>query len=134
MLKQAHKMLDRDVLGDTSPILVQPYVRAYQDMDKLLDQGAAVEQLKDLVIAYMGLEICVTPKMHVLFDHLLPALSNPILQGRGLSVVSGQAGESFHQEFKILWAKYKINNLDNPLNGDYLLRALIEFSSNFGKS
>ena len=138
MLKQAHKMLDADVLGDTSPILVQPYVRAYQAMDKLVnhcfgtklvDQDTAVDQLKELVVAYMGLEISVTPKMHVLFYHLLPALSNPILQGRGLGVVSGQAGESIHQEFKIFWARYKINSLDNPLYGDHLLRAVIEFSS-----
>jgi hypothetical protein len=138
MLKQAHRMLDEDVLGDTSPILVQPYVRAFQAMDKLVnhcfgtklvDQDKAVGQLKELVVAYMGLEISVTPKMHVLFYHLLPALSNPLLQGRGLGVVSGQAGESIHQEFKIFWAKYKINSLDNPLYGDHLLRAVIEFSS-----
>ena len=76
MLKQAHRMLDEDVLGDTSPILVQPYVRAFQAMDKLVnhcfgtklvDQDKAVGQLKELVVAYMGLEISVTPKMHVLF-------------------------------------------------------------------
>ncbi len=28
MLKQAHRMLDEDVLVDTSPILVQSYVKA----------------------------------------------------------------------------------------------------------
>ena len=66
MLKQAHKILDGDVLGDTSPILVQPYVRAYQAMDKLVnhcfgtklvDQDTAVDQLKELVVAYMGNKI-----------------------------------------------------------------------------
>ena len=138
MLKQAHKMLDKDVLGDTCPILVQPYVRAYQAMDKLVDhcfgtklvdQDKAVDQLKELVVAYMGLEISVTPKMHVLFYHLLPSLLNPVLQGRGLGVVSGQAGESIHQEFKIFWAKYKINSMDSPLYGDHLLHAVVEFSS-----
>ena len=96
---------------------------------KLVDQDKAVDQLKEFIVAYMGLEISVTPKMHVLFHHLLPALSNPILQVRGLGVVSGQAGESIHQEFKIFWAKYKINSLDNPLYGDHFLCAVIEFSS-----
>ena len=49
----------------------------------------------------MGLKISVTPKMHVLFNHLISALSNPVLQGRGLGVVSGQAGESIHQDLLV---------------------------------
>ena len=60
MLKQAHRMLDEDVLGDTSPILVQPYVRAYQAMDKLVnqcfgtklvDQDKVEDLFKEVVIA-----------------------------------------------------------------------------------
>ena len=66
----------------------------------------------------MGLEISVTPNIHVLFFNLIPAHYNPLLEGRGLGVVSGQAGESIHQEFK-----YKGNSLDNPIYGDYLLHA-----------
>jgi hypothetical protein len=58
--------------------------------------------LKSLyVVAYMDLEITVTLKIHILFYHLLPALSNPVLQGRDIGVVSGQAGESLHQKLKI---------------------------------
>ena len=49
----------------------------------------------------MHLEITVTLKIHILFYHLLPALSNPVLQGRDIGVVSGQAGESLHQKLKI---------------------------------
>ena len=78
-----------------------------------IDQDKAVDQLKEFIVAYMGLEISVIPKMHVLFHHLLPALSNPIFQERGLVVVSCQAGESIHQEFKMFWARYKINSLDS---------------------
>ena len=33
--------------------------------------------------------------MHVIFYYLLPALSNPLWQGRILGVVSGQAGFKF---------------------------------------
>ncbi len=74
---------------------------------KLVDQVTVVGQLKELVVAYMGLEISVNSMMHVLFYYLLLVLSNPILQGRGQDIVSGQAGESIHQEFKIFRAKYK---------------------------
>ena len=92
-------------------------MRAYQAMDKLVshcfvtkivNQDKVEDLLKEVVISYMGLEISVTPKMHVLFYHLIPALSNPVLQGIGLGVVSGHVGESIHQEFKIFWSKYKI--------------------------
>ena len=90
MLKQAHRMLDEDVLGDTNLILVQPFVRAYPAMDKLVshcfvtklvNQDKVEDLLKEVVKSYMGLEISVTPKMHVLFYHLIP-LFNPVSQGR----------------------------------------------------
>ena len=77
----------------------------------------------------MDLDLSVTLKMHVIFYHLLPALCNPALQGRGLGVVSGQAGESIHQKFKILWNKYKINSLDNEIYGEQLKRAVKLLSS-----
>ena len=62
MLKQAYIMLDEDARGDTSPILVQPYVRAYQAMDKLVnqffgtelvDQDKVEDLLKEAVIAWV---------------------------------------------------------------------------------
>ena len=138
MLKQADKMMNREVLGDTSPLLVIPYVRAYKAMDnlvhscfgtKVVDIDQVVVLLKELVVAYMDLDLSVTLKMHVIFYHLLPALCNPALQGRGLGVVSGQAGESIHQEFKIFWEKYKINSLNNKIYGKQLKKAVVEFSS-----
>ena len=85
--------------------------------------------LKEVIISYMELGLSVTLKMHVIFYHILPALSNPVLKGRGLGVMSGQAGESIHQEFKILWSKYKINSLKNKLYSESLKKAVVEFSS-----
>lgn len=138
MLKNSDKMMEKEVLGNTSPLLVLPYVRCYKAMDKLVhacfgtkvvDKDAVVPVLQELVVSYMDLGLSVTLKMHVIFYHLLPALCNPALYGRGLGVVSGQAGESIHQEFKIFWSKYKINSLDNELYGENLMRAVVEFSS-----
>ena len=96
MIKQAHRMLDLDALGDVSPIYVQPYLRAYQEMDKIVkeffgtrvvDEDEVVDPLKELVVAYMCLNITVTLKMDILFNHQIPALSNPVLLGRGLGVL-----------------------------------------------
>ena len=64
--------------------------------NELVDQDKVEDPLKEALIAYKGLEISVTSMMHMIFYHLIPALSNPVLQGRGLGVVSGQAGESIH--------------------------------------
>ena len=60
MLNQAHRILDEHVLGDSSPILVQPYVWANQTMDKivnqcfgtkLVDQDKVEDLFKEVVIA-----------------------------------------------------------------------------------
>ena len=137
MLRNCEKMMDRVVSGNTSPLIVLPYVRAYRAMDCLVhhcfgsnfvsvDVG---DLLKEVIISYMELGLSVTLKMHVIFYHILPALSNPVLKGRGLGVMSGQAGESIHQEFKILWSKYKINSLKNKLYSESLKKAVVEFSS-----
>ena len=137
MLRNCEKMMDRVVLGNTSPLIVLPYVRAYRAMDNLIhhcfgsnfisvDIG---DLLKEVIISYMELGLSVTLKMHVIFYHILPALSNPVLKGRGLGVMSGQAGESIHQEFKIFWSKYKKNSLKNKLYSENLKKAVVEFSS-----
>ena len=97
MLRNCEKMMDRVVLGNTSPLIVLPYVRAYRAMDNLVhhcfgsnfisvDIG---DLLKEVIISYMELGLSVTLKMHVIFYHILPALSNPVLKSRGLGVMSG---------------------------------------------
>ena len=138
MLKNADRMQDRKVLGDTSPLIVLPYVKAYKAMDKLVsscfgnkfvDTDEALDLIEKVMSSYLDLNITVTLKIHVIFCHLLSSLQNPALNGRGLAKVSGQAGESIHHEFKIFWGKYKINSLDNKLYGEHLLKAVIEFSS-----
>ena len=59
MIKQAHRMLDndKDVLGDVSPIYVQPYVRAYQAMDKIVHKcfGTRVVDEDEVVISSKSL-------------------------------------------------------------------------------
>ena len=75
MLRNCEKMMDRVVLGNTSPLIVLPYVRAYRAMDCLVhhcfgsnfvsvDVG---DLLKEVIISYMELGLSVTLKMHVIF-------------------------------------------------------------------
>ena len=140
MLKKASLMDDRRILGDDiSPLKVSKYIRAFKAMNKIVEtcfgtkvigeNSNVVKMLDELVSSYMDLDISVTLKLHVIFFHLLPALQNPVLKGRGLGIVSGQAGESIHAEFKIFWEKYKIKSLDNPNYAENFKRAVVEFSS-----
>ena len=140
ILKKADMMANRKILGDDiSPLRVSKYIRVFKAMDKIVElcfgikvvgeESDVVRMLDDLVSSYMDLDISVTLKMHVIFFYLLPALQNPVLKGRGLGIVSGQAGESIHAEFKIFWEKYKIKTLDNPRYGVHFKKAVIEYSS-----
>ena len=85
--------------------------------------------LHELVDSYIDLDLLVALMLHTIFFHLLPVLQNPVLKGRGLGIVSGQAGEFIHAEFKIFCEKYKIKSLDNALYGEHLKKAVIKFSS-----
>ena len=118
ILKNAEKLSSRRVLGKLSPLLVQPYIRAFKAMDKFthhclstrkLDPNIdPVSLLGEVIISYMDLGISVTLKIHVLFNHVLPALQ--YTAGRGLGHVSEQPVESAHQEFKNnFWSRYKVN-------------------------
>lgn len=137
MLRNAEKMMEPQVLRETSPALVLPYVRAYKAMDRLVSgcfgskpvTDDIITLLQEVIISYMELNLSVTLKMHVIFFHIVPALRNPALKGRGLGMVSGQACEGLHREFLDFWRKYKVTSLDNPRYGDNLLRAVIECSS-----
>ena len=95
---------------------------------KLDPNSNPVSLLGEVIISYMDLGISVTLKIHVLFNHVLPALQ--YTAGRGLGHVSEQTGECAHQEFKnYFWSRYKVNNTESDKFADNLLRAVIEFSS-----
>ena len=135
LLKSTHILEDREVMG-IHPIIVQPFVAAFQALDKLVlacfgsypVTGDIPTLLRCFSKAYLALDISVTLKVHVLTAHLIPCLMN--LGGQGLGMYSTQAGESVHKQFeKNFWAKYKVSSLSHPEYGKRLLDATVEFSS-----
>ena len=132
MVSNSKKMTAKEVLGDMSPLIVLPFVQAYKAMDKLIQASLSSKPisedviclLQELGVSYIDLGISVTLKMHILFFHLIPCLSNPVLEGHGLGLVSGQAGESIHRKFKLFWSKCKMKSLTNPRYGNHLLKAV----------
>ena len=89
-----------------------------------------IEKFKE---AYLKLNISVTPKVHIVFQHLYQFLADSnsntskISDWNGLGMYSEQAFEAVHASFKKRWENFKVN----PENEQYakkLLRAVCCFN------
>ena len=80
-----------------------------------------VAKIKKFSGAYLELGINITPKVHNLVHHLQEFCA---LTGRGLGPWSEQASESIHHDFKQTWQRFKINDTDDELYGEHLLKAV----------
>ena len=138
LIGKADALLDQEILGEISPLVVQPYIANLKSFDKLVTSCFSAKAVKDDVqsllakfkSSYLATDLSVTLKVHAIFDHLIPTLNLPYLQGRGLVVCTEQAGESIHSYFaEHFWKKWKVNSLDHPEFANFLKRAVVEFSS-----
>ena len=82
---------------------------------------------------YLKLNITITPKVHIVLDHLYPFLKDvnttkPKDKWSGLAMYSEQAFESVHAHFKKRWEHYKVN-LDSEEYDQKLLRAVCCYNS-----
>ena len=136
MLKNSDAINDPDVLGDVSPIAVQPIIMAFKGMDKVVKacfstdkvSDSVSDNIKDLNRLYEGTEMNETLKIHVVLHHTEHCLAN-LDDNRGLGMVSEQAGESIHRVFMTYWNRYKINLISDQSYPERLKRAVVEFSS-----
>lgn len=79
--------------------------------------------IEDFRRAYPGLPI--TPKFHIVFYHVTEFCDST---NGALGNWSEQATEAAHSDFKITWAKYKVN-LINPKYHERILHAICEYNS-----
>ena len=148
LISKAYKLLDIPEIYDEIPSesekiivkeKVQLFIDAINGFDKIVSEcfgtnPVDINKVEGLVAdfesAYKKIGISVTPKVHAIFDHLVPTLKLPYLKGHGLGVCTEQAGESFHFHFKEnFWKNRKISSMSNPNYGNHLLAAVIECSS-----
>ena len=130
-----HTENEKDQVKDT----VERFITCIKCFDKIITNSFSSKQVdiniveslvEDFKLAYKQIGISVTPKVHGIFDHLLPTLRLSYLKGCGLGVCTEQAGESFHHHFKeYFWKKRKISSLNNPDFGNSLLAAVVECAS-----
>ena len=136
MVRSADKILEPDVLKDTSPIDVMPFVAALKGLDLVVgdcfstkkvspDTSKHIEELRKL---FDGTGLSETLKIHTILEHIEDCL-DALEEDWGLGLWSEQAGESIHREFLKYWLRYKINIISDSTYGERLLKAVVEFSS-----
>ena len=84
-----------------------------------------ISKINTFALAYQDLRINITPKIHAVVYHIKEFCS---LTKRGLAPWSEQTGESLHSDFNQTWEKIKVKNIDNPIYGEYLLRAVQRYN------
>ena len=85
-----------------------------------------MEKIQEFAKSYMKLKISVTPKLHAVDYHVGVFC---LLTSRGLGSWSEQTGELIHHDFSKTWEKFKIKDIDHPLYGEQLLKAVTMYNS-----
>lgn len=126
------KLLNKlDILRNLCPLECLKFVQAFDDFKKVVKACFSntlhpnyTSYIDDFKRSYLDLEIPITPKVHCVFVHIKEFCEKHKI---GLGLVSEQAFESVHSEFKTIWIKHKVR----PSHSEYdkhLLRAVCEFN------
>ena len=83
----------------------------------------AIEHFRD---AYLALGISVTPKVHLVFDHVFPECEKC---GHGLKYLSEHAFESLHRDFLKHLERHLVKDRDNPNFVEKLKKCVCEYNS-----
>lgn len=75
---------------------------------------------------YLDLEISVTSKCHILFDHVITVCQKNQL---GLGFWSEQSLEALHADFSKFEERHKCKDINNPNYGPRLLQSVLEYNS-----
>ena len=75
--------------------------------------------------AYLALNINVTSKAHILFDHTVEFIKK---NGRSLSLFAEQSAEASHADFDDYWDRYKVRSSTHPNLGPRLQRCVVSYN------
>ena len=121
------KNVDRQTLIP-SDMVTMKFVDAFRYFNQVVSacygDSLSVDYMKIIrksSISHMKLKINATPKIHAVVYHAVEFCS---LKGRGLAAWSEQTGESLHHDFNKAWEKFKVKDIDHPLYGENLLKAV----------
>ena len=111
---------------------VEKYCKAFNAFNEVVESCYGDElkddyalKIKKFAAAYQDLRINITPKIHVVVYHIKEFCS---LTKRGMAPWSEQTVETLHSDFNNLWEQCQVKNVDNPIYGDFLLRAVQRYN------
>ena len=125
---------------DVQPLLTLPGIEAHIEAIKKFNSvrvnvfgNILHENWNDIidkfVLAYGRIPGISNPlKMHILSAHCKTFITL-YGKGKGLGFYSEQTGEAIHKKFDTTFGKYRMKNIKADDYGNYLLRAVIDFSS-----
>ena len=82
--------------------------------------------LDDFRSAYLALEISITSKVHIVFDHVRYWCS---YYKCGLGALSEHAFESLHRDFTAHWERHKVKSNQHPNFGERLKKTVCEYNA-----
>ena len=121
------------------PAQYQEYVTAFRQFAKIvkgcfsLTVSPTIEyDIADFRDTYLGLNLNVTPKFHIIFAHVFPYLQLKAAANddnwTGLGVETAQPFEAVHHDFGKRWDKFKVNR-ENKEYKEKLHRAVSCYNS-----
>ena len=138
LLRNADKLLDPEIIGETPIEKVEPFITTLKCFNSIVGESfgtsIVVEDMEKIVCdftkSYLQTDLTITLKVHVIMCHLVSGLKSSNLKGRGLGVCTEQSGESIHFHFlHNFWGKWKVSSLDHPDYSSYLWKATVECAS-----
>ena len=85
-----------------------------------------VGALADFKSAYRALEISITTKVHLVFEHVEDFCK---MNGCGLGAFSEHAFESVHRDFADHWTRHLVKDKKNPKFWENLIQTVCEYNA-----
>ena len=113
--------------------LAIPYVQVFRALKCVKDAcfGFALhpnykKAIDNFMFAYLGLGIPVSPKVHIIFEHIAPFCEK---YDKGLGWFAEHAVESCHYDYFPFWeTSYKVS-MNNPRYAEQLLNAIVMYNA-----
>lgn len=111
----------------------QAFLTCFQTFKTVVDKcfGKDLEPgwviaLEDFKCAYRALEISITTKVHLVFEHVEDFCK---MNRCGLGAFSEHAFESVHRDFADHWARHLVKDKSNPRYWNKLMQTICEYNA-----
>ena len=109
-----------------------PFIDAFKCFNKVVDSCFGMKldddyenNIEAFRLAFQRLGIRITPKVHIVFFHVIEFCNKFI---KGLGYFSEQASESVHYDFNACWEKFKVHSTHRDF-GSHLFNAVSRYNA-----